>query len=170
MIILSWKEFDVNLERMHLNLTRNLPNYDGMVADSIELKIMFHTTESQLDIDYVNSYWSSITSQTESTPNAEEQLEYVKTIIKNAVQFGQDLIITFAAENVSQGITQAGKTRAVATYLANIQVLLNGGSLYGALDEIDDLVTAGIPSDLSPFITEQRLLNYKEIIEEYLGL
>jgi hypothetical protein len=71
---------------------------------------------------------------------------------------------------VLAGITQANKTREVASYLANVQVLLNGGSLYGALEEIDSLLSGEIPSNISPFVTEQRLLDYKEIIEEYLGL
>lgn len=96
--------------------------------------------------------------------------EQVENVIKNAVQFGQNLIIKFATENVLLGITQAGKTREVAMYLSSVQILLNGGSLYGALDEVDALINAGIPTELSPYVTEQRLLQYKDIIENYLGI
>lgn len=169
-ITLTWKPFWVNLKRMNSLLVENFSDYDGMIADTGNLVICFNEDITQQKTDFVEDYWESLTEQGEQTPTQQEQLEHIKVIIKNAVDFGQGLIINFAAENVAMGITQAGKTRDVATYLAPLQVLLNGGSLYGAIDTINDLITAGIPSDLSPFVTETRLLEYREIIETYLGI
>lgn len=170
MITLQWKQFTVKLDRMHKLMQQNIPNYDGMIADIENLRLTFTASITQQEEDYVYDYWDSLTEQTETTPTSEEQLENIKNLVKQAMTFGQGLIITFAAENVAMGITQANKTRQVATYLSNLQVFLNSGSLYGALQEIDDIITAGIPENLSPYVTEERLLEYKEIIEDYLGI
>lgn len=167
---LSWKEFQVNLARMHKILKQDLENYDGMIADENILTIIFYETPSQGDIDYVTDYWASLTQIGELTPTPDEQLVYVENLVKNAIKFGQGLIINFAAKNVLEGITLAGKTREVATYLANIQVLLNSGSLYGAIDQINDLINEGVPSNLAPYVTEAKLEEYKALIEEYLGV
>ena len=169
-MILEWKQFSVNLDRMHQLIKTNLVNYDGMVASSTNLIITFFNEPSQADLDFINDYWNSLTEVGESTPTSFEQLELVKTAVFNAIVFGQKLIVQFSAENVMLGITQAGKTKDVSVYLSELQILLNSGSLYAAIDEIDLLVAQGIPVELDPFITEIRLLEYKEVLQEYLGL
>lgn len=90
-------------------------------------------------------------------------------IVKSAIDFGNELIIGFAAENVSMGITQAGKTKAVADYLVNVTRYAQTGSLYEVINEINRLSDAGLPSELAPFITQTRLDAFKQKIVNYLS-
>lgn len=88
--------------------------------------------------------------------------------VKRAVEFGQELMIRFAGENVALGITQAGKTKEVADYLADVTRYLQTGSLYEVINEIDSLILAGIPSELSPYITQVRMEEFKSKVNNYL--
>jgi hypothetical protein len=92
----------------------------------------------------------------------------VREIIKNAILFGTDLMEKFAAENVMMGITQAGKTKVVADYFADVIRYTQTGSLYEVINEVDRLINAGIPSELSPFVTEARLNDFKSKVITYL--
>jgi len=90
--------------------------------------------------------------------------------ITNAIIFGQELIVTFATENVLMGITQAGKTKSVSDYLADVTRYTQTGSLYEVINEIDNLIIEGIPQDLDPFVNQARLESFKSKIQNYLGL
>lgn len=90
-------------------------------------------------------------------------------VVKKAVDFGQDLMIKFAGENVALGITQAGKTKDVADYLADVTRYLQTGSLYEVMNEIDSLILAGIPIELSPFVTQSRMEEFKSKVSNYLA-
>lgn len=169
MITLQWKTFNVSLDRFHKYLQLN-NNYDGMIADDYNLKVTFKTPESSEDITYVNIYWNNITEVSENTPNADEIKENVRNILQNAKNFGKQLVEDIAVENILMGITQAGKTKAVADYCKNVQLYLNTGSLYAALNEMDTLIAAGAPSILSPFITDARMIATRAKIASYLGL
>jgi len=94
--------------------------------------------------------------------------EVVKNSVKSAIEFGNELIITFASENVLMGITQAGKTKEVADYTADIMRYAQSGALYEVMAEADRLIAAGLPVDLEPFITEPRLLAFKQKVQDYL--
>lgn len=97
--------------------------------------------------------------------------DYVKqgmNIVTQAISFGQHLMIKFAGENVAMGITQAGKTREVADFLEGILKYIQSGSLYEVIVEIDLIISNGIPVGLSPFVTEERLLQFKQDIIDYL--
>lgn len=100
-----------------------------------------------------------------------EQSELIKQQVDNkirqALDFGQKLIIEYAAENVLLGITQQQKTREVLLYLQNLLLFLQTGSLYEAIKEIDNLLQ-NIPSNLYPFVTEQRLQQCKQKILNFL--
>jgi hypothetical protein len=89
-------------------------------------------------------------------------------IVSNAIAFGNDLIVRFAAENVLMGVTQAGKTKAVADYLVDVMRYAQTGSLYEVINEVSRLQSLGVPSGLSPFVTEQRLEQFKQKIITYL--
>lgn len=93
----------------------------------------------------------------------------VLPVIKAARAFGETLMEDFATENVLMGITQAGKTGAVSDFLANIARNISTGSLYEVVKEIDRKILLGLPSDLSPFITEARMILIKNKIMEYLS-
>jgi hypothetical protein len=97
-----------------------------------------------------------------------EGLTLYKNLITSAMKFGHYLLIEFAAENVSMGITQANKSKAVLDYLLHVKEALDTGSLYVAISEIDTLVSGGIPIDLDPFVTEARMLAFKQKIVDYL--
>jgi hypothetical protein len=94
--------------------------------------------------------------------------EHIRKIIRNAVMFGTDLMEEFAAENVMSGITQAGKTKQVADYLADVIRYVQTGSLYEVINEVDRLIAAGIPPELDPFVTQDILNNFKSRVLVYL--
>lgn len=90
----------------------------------------------------------------------------VEVIIRSAIAFGAELLVQFSTENVLLGITQAGKTKEVRQAMSEIITALQTGSLYDAMDEIDQ-----IPESAKDgiFITDERLQEYKTKIQEYLG-
>ncbi len=67
------------------------------------------------------------------------------------------------------GITQEGKTGAVADYLQKLNYYISTASLHQAISEIDTLISNTVPVELDPFVTEARLLEYKAKIQEYLS-
>lgn len=167
-MILSWKTFTVNLKRMDKYLQEEIgSNYDGMVCDQDQLKIMFLINPSPIEQDIVNDYWDSLTEQGEITPTEDEQLIYIQNVINSAIGFGQKIITEFAAENVAMGITQAGMTATVRRNLSDVTNCLLTGSLYDAIDQI-----RAIPAeDKDPiFVTDARLLIFINKIEAYLGI
>lgn len=88
-----------------------------------------------------------------------------------AMMFGKALIVEVALANIQLGITQAGKTRAVADYTQKLQNYLATGSLYAAIEEITALkndITRPL-LNLSPFITDAKLDYYKQKIQTFLG-
>lgn len=96
--------------------------------------------------------------------------ESVRLTMQRAVEFGNNLMIEFAAENILLGITQAGKTKQVADYLQNVMRYIQSGSLYEVISEIDSLISAGIAPELAPFVTEARLLAFRGKVTAYLGM
>ena len=90
-------------------------------------------------------------------------------IVSQAIEFGNTLIIEFAGENVALGITQSGKTKDVADYLADITRYCQTGSLYEVANEIDRIISEGIPSELDPFVNQTRLTEFKSKIMSYLS-
>lgn len=93
-------------------------------------------------------------------------------MLQRARTFGDALIIQTAMENIAMGITQAGKTRAVADYTQKLQNYLSSGSLYAAIEELDSMIDdVNRPSlELSPYITTERLNAAKNQIKVYLGI
>lgn len=167
-INLNWKNFQVKLDRMHKYLKEQCSQYDGMIATEEHLKVILKL-DIQEEIDIVNEYWNSRTNQTESSLNQDELYQNVKSVIEGAMRFGNQMIIEYASENVLMGITQAGKTKAVADYLSDVVRYMQTGSLYEVIHEIDRLKSEGIPSNLSPFVTDERLEQFKQKVVNYLS-
>lgn len=88
--------------------------------------------------------------------------------ITAAIEFGNRLVIEFAADNVALGITQAGKTKEVVDYCNNMLRYIQSGSLYEVIHEVDALINAGIPGNLAPFVTQEKLEMFKQKIIDFL--
>ena len=98
--------------------------------------------------------------------NKPAQLQ-VEDAIREAISFGQDLIITFAAENVLLGVTQAGKTQDVRSATADAVSALATGSLYDAIAAVRAIP---VEDKDATFITDARMLGFINKIETYLNL
>ncbi len=105
---------------------------------------------------------TAISSHVPNTAHA-----YVSSVIKNAIQFGNQLLINYAAENVLLGITTEGKTGQVLTKLASVQLALQAGSLYEAITRIRATPTSEYDEK---YVTANRLLAFVNKIETYRGL
>lgn len=131
-------------------------NIENVIQTNSQVIVIASNNENQVEIStYVQNEISK---------------ETVRNAISNAINFGNTLIKDFATENVLMGITQAGKTKAVADYLSDIMRYSQSGSLYEVINQIDFLISEGIPLDLSPFVTEARLLDFKQQIQNFLGV
>ena len=130
--------------------------------------VQFEITESPIE-KYIWSEQSQavIVNPNYSTPTP-NYTEIGKDKVRAAMNYGQKLMIDFAGENVGMGITQAGKTKTVSDYLIDVTRYLQTGSLYEVMNEIDALILAGIPGDLSPFVTEARMNDFKAKIISFL--
>jgi hypothetical protein len=96
------------------------------------------------------------------------QISAIKNaVLTPAISFGQEMVITFAAENIGLGITQAGMTTTVRAATANVVSALQTGSLYDAIT-----AARAIPEESydATFVTEARILLFINKIEDYLGI
>lgn len=64
-MILSWKEFRVDLGYFKKWLDENVPKSDGIVAAEEDITIVETEEFSSEDISLVNNYWDNITEQGE---------------------------------------------------------------------------------------------------------
>jgi hypothetical protein len=106
------------------------------------------------------------------TPAAPTPTQVYTGVVNAAMVFGQNLVVQYSVENILSGITQAGQTIPVATYLQVVSYYLNSGSLYAALTEIATLIadTSSTKAALSPYVTNNILYNYLNQIQTYLNL
>jgi hypothetical protein len=97
---------------------------------------------------------------------------YYQALVNDAISFGNQLITQFAAENVSEGITQAGQTLAILTYTQSLFMYLQSGSLYLAIGAIETMIadTSSTKTSLSPFITNDILYSYLNEIQNWLEI
>lgn len=92
-----------------------------------------------------------------------------KTLVVNAMAFFDEIMVEFAAENITQGITYYNKTKDVSDYLASVMRYGQSGSLYEVINEIDALMVAGLPVNLEPFVTQAKLDSFKLKVQSYLN-
>lgn len=102
-----------------------------------------------------------------SNHNNFDQKKYVESLILKSINFGNELISEFAAENVMMGITQDGMTGTVRKHMSEVVSALNTGSLYDAIIE-----AKAIPAEHKDgkYITNARLLTFINKLETYLGI
>lgn len=169
MINLYWKEFNIDVSRVRAHLKTLLSsNFDGIVCDSSGLTIMFLDNSSSYvepDTTAVLDYWDNL----QASDLAPTINEIIASLLDSAVVFGEKMIKEATVGNMLLGITQAGKTAAVSDCLSKMQTYLKNGSLYAAIDEINHLLE-DLDADLAPFITEARLIEYKQKIQTFLGM
>jgi len=99
--------------------------------------------------------------------SAPSSTEVVKKIIQNAIEFGVNLVIEFATENVILGITQSGMTSTVRANMSEVLSAIQTGSLYDARTALLNLPEENKDAT---FITDARILIFVNKIETYLGL
>lgn len=157
--ILSQKTIP-DLRKFHNLIAESVPEFVGLVRQDTTVHVILNVPPT-----------TELISQIEAIipPPSMTQLEQVKMVIANSIAFGNDLISQFAAENVIMGITQANKTKAVADYLSDVTRYLSTGSLYEVINEINRLQQNEIPQDLTPFVTNERMNEFKNKIEDYLS-
>ncbi len=140
------------------------------------LDINFPSELAQNDLDILDGVVAAHTGKT----TAEQLATYLDVSV---FPFCKELINTFAAENISMGITQAGKTAHLLGLFIkkypipneslgiSLKACFDSGSLYAGLEVIQ--YVRNNPSEfdgLSPFVTDARLLAMKNKIEAFLGL
>jgi hypothetical protein len=117
------------------------------------------------DEDY-ESYVSGMSDLLAAYETARTQLG-IESVVSAATQFGQSIMISFAAENVLLGITQENKTGEVLDKLVDVLAAVQAGSLYEVMSRIRAIP---VESYDAKYITAARLLVFINKIEEYLGL
>lgn len=115
-------------------------------------------------VEAIPAYW---TVQKKVNADADKAKQQVNSIVKSAIEFGNSLIVSFATENVLLGITADGMTKAVRQKMAEIISALSTGSLYDAIDEIDNFPAENKDAK---YITDARLQEYRDKITNYLGI
>lgn len=119
---------------------------DWLVMTDMECSQLKRSLKSQW-----NAYQASVAAQ-----------KTVAARIKVAMAFGQNLMAEYGAQNVVSGKTTA-QVIAIANKLANLQQLLLSGSLYAALEEIENIAT----DDLVTLATKNE---FRAKIRKFLGL
>jgi hypothetical protein len=112
----------------------------------------------------VPAYW---TAQKKADAEDIKAKETVHTAVKAAIDFGSQLLVDFATENVLLGITADGMTKTVRQNMSEIILALQTGSLYDAIDEIDSFP---VENKDAKYITDARLQEYRDKITNFLGI
>lgn len=168
-VALQWPNFSVNLAKVNTTLKSTLSsNYDGLVAYTDSLNVMFKTDASDDDVTALQNYWNGISSAT-FNPTAQEQIQ---SSLSASMTFCQGLMLQFMVENVQLGITQSGKAGLMIDYLHDVIHSFLSGSVYEAISQIDGFIadTSDAKANLAPFVTNDRLTTYKNKIQDYLGI
>lgn len=139
-------------------------------------------SQSEADV-YAASNGGTVSSFIEPDPPSVTVQQLTEYLDGRVFPFVKNLINSFAAENISMGITQAGKAGHVlalfSKYYPVPSLLLpcalkdsfDTGSLYVSLAVIQYIRDNPLEYDgLSPFVTDARLLKMKNQIELFLGV
>lgn len=178
-MILTYNIVVINVEKLN-NILKTLASkdrYTYFIQES-DLKIYYSNDLIQAEIDEVDAVINSWQEYT----TYDQLIIYLETSV---FPFIDKLMYSFAAENISLGITQAGKTEYVlglfskkytypdANILTPISLkdCFDTGSLYSARGIIQKIRDNPLDySGLSPYVTDARLLKMKNDIETFLGI
>lgn len=145
----------------------DLSAFDRALKLSCPQVIGLNKIGSSVEVLLASEPTEEIISLIESvTPPTVTQLAILEQVVTGAIVFGTKLVTKFAAENIQMGITQEGMTATVRTRMGGVLNALQTGSLYDAIIEV-----RAIPEEHKDpkYITDARLLNFINQIEDYLG-
>ena len=151
---------NANLDKLTDEINQSgLIGLNHINSNGTNISIIFNSELNSSDVTILNSLVTNHVSF--------DQKKYIENIILKSINFGNQLISEFAAENVIMGITQDGMTGTVRKRMSEIVNALNTGSLYDAINE-----ARAVPPEHkdSKYITDVRLLQFINKIEAYLGL
>lgn len=135
-------------------LKQSCPNADGFMADDSGITVVEKNPLQQPEVDAINAYMQGLTEQTEASKISDrETLESARESVRKAINFGMELIAEFSALNSLNNLS-VEDTASLVQQLIPIQMLLLSGSLYTALNAIenyppDSIVTADIIAEFS---------------------
>jgi hypothetical protein len=121
------------------------------------------TNDTTVHIHYTDATDESALSAVVTAHVAVTTEDVVSAAIARAVVFGQGLILEYATSNVIAAFSLE-QIKDIMTRTAAVQQALNTGSLYVAMDALDNIETD------ETLITPTRVLEFKNKIETYLGL
>lgn len=136
------------------------PSIRNVILTKSEFIVVTDETETPSVIDdFVNNYLLGLTPIVTNL--------FLIGIVEQAIDFGNDLLKQFGAENISLGIIQSGKLRDVRIAMQDVSDCLRNGALTDALVAVRE-----IPDESKDevFLSNARLLSYVNKVESYLGL
>ncbi len=143
-------------EIVNLGTSTELPGQDWVLMTEAEYGAHILLHQSTYDT-WASSFYGVV------------DLDGIKKKISSAIVFGNGLLVRFAAENVSMGITASGKTADIVAYLSDLRNYVATGSLYAAVDELENIIANPLLElTYGPFLTVSRLTYYKGLIESFL--
>lgn len=94
-----------------------------------------------------NAY-GTINSMPATLPAQTAQQVYT-TVVQNAINGFNTMMVQFAVSNILLGITQAGKTQLIADTLADVMRYGQSGSLYAVISALEAITPT---SEMSPYL------------------
>jgi hypothetical protein len=145
------------------------------IRDNTNITTTFHSITSNdttFKVFFAAALSASEKAELDATVQAHvgDTLAPYKTIVHNAIEFFTLLLEEFAAENITLGITVAGKTKEVADLLKDVMRYGQSGSLYEVVGEIDRLEALGWPADTQTWCNTARMTAFKDKVNDYLGV
>ena len=148
----------------------HIPTYTNQLIEHTTsiVSIEINTVTSLIRIRSRQEIYSGALAQLDAiVPAAQPTQEIVETSIRDAINFGQNVIIKFAAENVVLGVITANMTQTLRNNTLQVLNALQIGALYDAIAEIR-AIPEGNRDDT--FLTDARMLQVINDIETYLGI
>lgn len=102
----------------------------------------------------------------QNQPIPPSQLDTVKKIVDESINFGRQLVVEFGAENVLMGIQQMGQTNRVRKVMKEVVDALNAGALSDAIYECRQIPDVEMDGT---FLSHARLLGFINKCEAFMG-
>lgn len=178
MNILTFNKLILNIPKLDKQLREHSttkPTYSHLYSKGSTIDVHFTQNCSQAVVDAA----SSIVNNFVEVSVKDQLKDYVESEV---TPFIQDFLYTIQAENIEQEITQLGKTSEVLGFFTQAIVLpgktravslkqtLDANSLNVTLELLNHYILhPDTYSDLSPFITTDRLVSWRDKIIEFLS-